>query len=368
MRTDIDYRKLDHRWEGFDWYYKFTTQMEDSTADLVCENYVGNVLYQFDIEERSTLAFWFGAIGSPSSMIFTKKFGNFKAIQYQEIMEFFEKNKKRISFASDAKYRKIHFEPFISSVCNSLGSISIYQYIANKVIQRTSGLSDMPYVIYDALSEDCKRDWDQWGRMGHWCFSEALNMYTSFPVKPRTMEFGATGKSHTAGWVMANEKAWFESDHVEINDEVISKFEIDAKRYITDTAESKYSDYKNINFYTLETACCNYKRQHKGSRYAGCYIDELYDDIMILKENWPEYEDMANDYLTARIKNLPHSLLYERSADFDPNKPAYQKSWHQAFMEHGRMPRVEAWANNQKQRWCDIHDLNYESNLEDMWT
>jgi len=364
MLTDIDYRKLEHRWEGFDWYYKFTTQNADSTADLVCENHVANEL-DFTDQSKVALAFWFGAMGSPSSSIFAHKFGNFNSDSFPSIMNFFEENKGRISFASDAKYRKIHFKQFIESVCNSLGNKSIYDFTIEQLWKVVGKPSDMAYDHYKSLHINCLENWWQWGRMGQWCFSEALNTYTLFKILPDKMEFGPEGKSHTAGWVLANEKRWLDSRHTEINEKAICEFEDWADSYINRT---HFTHTLDVNYYTLETACCNYKRQHKGSRYAGCYIDELYDDLQTLKEDWPEYDFLYSKFMEARKRTLPSGLLYENSKDFDSRKPAYQKSWHNAFKDYGRIPRVEAWANNQTQRWCDITELGYEENLGEFWS
>ena len=366
MQTDIDYRGLEYRWAGFDWYYRFTTCNYDSTADLVCEKWVADRNH-FSIPERTALAFWFGAVGSPSSMIFTKKFGNFNKNSAKAILEFFEKNKSRISFASDARYRKINFQPFIKSVCDSLSHTdTIYEYVLDKFTQRTSAVGNQHQANYNTLSECCRNDWQQWGRMGHWCFAEALKHFTQFPIKPPTMEFGPTGKSHTSGWLLAIEKHRLKRDQILELDK--PDLEIQAHSYIVRVRENFPSFYKEADYFTLETACCNYKRQHRGTRYAGCYIDELYDDLQVLKKDWPEYSELYEQYMKARWNVLPKPLLYEANKDFNPSKPAYQISWHKAFMEFGRMPRVEAWANGKPQRWCDISDLGYEANLEDMWS
>ena len=366
MLTNIDYKKRENRWLGFDNYYKFTTATEDSTADLVCERRVAQLHLRFTPEDMVALSFWFGAVGSPASIIFAKNFGNFSGNSFNAIMHFFEENKHRISFASDAKYRKIHFEQFIKSLCNSLGNKTIYGFVVDRLTQYTGTLDQQPYLTYNALHDNCIDNWWQWGRMGQWCFAEALNSYTDIPILPRNMEFGEQGKSHTAGWLLANEKRWLDSNHTDLSQEAITDFENWAKDYLTSLKAQGYT--KNVNFYTLETACCNYKRQHKGSRYAGCYIDELYDDLQKFNKDWPEYIDVYYAFMEARQAVLPNDLLYENSDDFVPNKPAYQESWHEAFMEYGRMPRVEAWINKDKQRWCDLVELGYDHNLEGMWT
>jgi hypothetical protein len=98
-------------------------------------------------------------------------------------------------------------------------------------------------------------------------------------------------------------------------------------------------------------------------------MDELYDDLQTFKVNWPEYEWVYHHYMSARQNTLPNNFLYEKSPDWDPNKPAYQESWHEAFKEYGRMPRVEAFYNKQPQRWCDITELGYQAKLEeDFWS
>jgi len=365
MRTDLDYRLLGNRWNGFLQYYQFTTEAEDSTADLVCENYVAKQL-GLDQETRLTLAFWFGAVGSPTSMILTEEFGPIIPSTIPKIVEYFKINKQRLSFASDAKYRKIHFESFIYSIQEIIkryGSLALYiHYMING--------QNEPIQVYNNLSNACRRDWYQWGRMGHWCFAEALSHFTDFSISPPTMEFGPGGESHTAGWILAQQKDWIEFGFGNgLDDNGITHMETGAKFFIDWAKNQNWGNKDNINYFTLETACCNYKRQHKGSRYAGCYIDELYDDLQIMYQDWPEKRKLFDLYMKGRLEKLPVNLLYEMNNDYNPLKPAYQKTWHKAFMKHGRMPRVETWFNNcNRQRWCDINELGYESSLEDLWT
>ena len=184
--------------------------------------------------------------------------------------------------------------------------------------------------------------------MGHWCFSEAIARFIDAPILPPTMEF-ADGKSHRSGWAFCIGRDDLTGDT--ISNEDCEYLERTAAEYIAD------KKFIRAGFFTLETACCNYKRQHKGSRYGGCYIDEQYAETMQMKRDWPEYDWLWNKYLEGRQHVVPQELLYENyKAETDH---AYCKYWVNCLKDFGRIPRVEAWYNKQPQRWTSIKNMPF---------
>ena len=166
------------------------------------------------------------------------------------------------------------------------------------------------------------------------------------------MEFGRDGKSHTAGWA-------FCVGRDDLTDRKLTKSEVSmleksAAEYI-ERFRSTHPDLDRANFFTLETACCNYKRGHKGTRYQLCYIDEQHTETMQMMEDWPEYKWLWQKYLEARQAVFPHSMLYENHR-YDPvndSPNAYLRTWTKALRDYGRIPRVEAYFNNQPQLWSE---------------
>jgi hypothetical protein len=183
-------------------------------------------------------------------------------------------------------------------------------------------------------------------------FAEALFRVADAPIEPTTMEFGRDGKSHTAGWA-------FCIGRDDLTDRSLTQLEVSmleksATEYI-DRFRSAHPYLDQANFFTLETACRNYKRGHKGTRYQLCYIDEQHTETMQMMEDWPEYKWLWQKYLEARQAVFPHSMLYENHRD-DPvndSPKAYLGSWTKALRDYGRIPRVEAYFNNQPQRWSE---------------
>lgn len=197
------------------------------------------------------------------------------------------------------------------------------------------------------LKQKCMGEWYHWGRMGHWCFSEAIESFIKAPIKPPTMEF-ADGKSHRSGWAFCIGRDDLTGDT--ISNEDCEYLEQTAAEYIAD------KKFVKAGFFTLETACCNYKRQHKGSRYGGCYIDEQYSETMLMKKDWPEYDWLWDKYLEGRQNVIPKSLLFE---NHNKHGEAYCKDWVNCLKEFGRIPRVEAWYNGEPQRWVPIDQLPF---------
>lgn len=337
-----DYRLLENRSEGFDLFYKFHLQTNDWSPDISCTKWVADQL-GFDYERRCTMAFFYGALyASPYEMLFSELFPTLTYDNIPQLTEFYQDNKKRLLFASDAKYRKMVFEKFLESVRESLKlSGTLGKFILGSCAVPGDPISD-----YRALQRECFDKWFHWGRMGHWCFSEAYNYYSDHPITPPTMEF-ATGKSHRSGWAFCVGRDDLVGEKVSASD--IEYLERSAAEYL------KTVKHPMANMYTLETACCNYKRQHKGSRYGGCYIDEQYDDLMMFRNNWPEYSWIADKYLEARQHIIPKAMRYEDNVH--ATEHAYMKDWKYGLRDHGRMLRAEAWHNGESQRWDSLDNV-----------
>ena len=336
MNNRIDYRLEENRQAGFDAFYRFHCLTNDYSPDISVETWVANDM-GFDYEKRCVMGLFHGATyAGPCESMFADRFPVMTS-DVQPVIEFFQQYKSRLLFSPDCRYRKIVFERFLASVGESLKPYgTLGQFVASCFT------SDDWQVNYVMLKRRCERAWFHWGRMGHWCFSEALSRFISAPILPPSMEFKG-GKSHRAGWA-------FCIGRDDLADGVVTRSEC---RMLEPSARdyNEGLDYEdNVGFFSLETACCNYKRQHMGSRYGGCYIDEQYAETMLMKEDWPEYAWLWDKYLEGRRAVMPASLLFENSG-YVNRASAYDASWNKSLKNFGRIPRVEAWCNEQPQKW-----------------
>ena len=341
-----DFRHQSSRFSGFKMFYEFHYTTNDCSPDIAVETWLANKL-DFDFEQRCVLALFHGAVYSgPIETIFTTQFPKLTG-SMDNLISFYNDYKARMVFSSDCKYRKMVFEQFLTSVAKS---VSHYGSLGQLVASCFD--SDDRAANYRKLQRLCVDAWYQWGRMGHWCFAEALYSFVKAPITPPTMEF-IDGKSHRAGWAFCLNREDLTHDKISRAD--CDYLELEAARFIATIK------HPNANFFTLETACCNYKRQHKGSRYGGCYIDEQYDEIQWARENWSEYSPLWDTYMQGRQEVLPAALLYENhTPQSQPrSKTAYQKSWTKSLSQYGRIPRVEAWFANKPQVWTDIKNLPF---------
>lgn len=352
MRSDIDYRKPENRHAGFDAFYEFQCATNDCSPDIAVEKWIANDM-NFDFEKRCVMALFHGATyAGPCESIFADKFPVMTPAIIPSMVEFFNTNKKRLLFSPDAKYRKMVFPKFLESIGESLGTGTLGDHVKSCLT------SEDPKVNYITLQNKCMNDWFHWGRMGHWSFAEALQRFTNAPIEAPTMEFGNSGKSHTSGWAFSINRDDLVGD--QWNKEEVNFLESTAANFIK-AFKAEKPTLRNVNFFTLETACCNYKRQHKGSRYGGCYIDEQYTETMQMKKDWPEYNWLWDKYFEGRQQVIPASLLYENFKHLSQNdaSDAYIKSWTGALRDYGRIPRVEAWQNDQPQIWTELHNMPF---------
>lgn len=352
MNSLIDYRKKENRQQGFDEFYKFHCLTNDFSPDIAVETWIANDL-NFDFEKRCVMALFHGATyAGPCESMFADKFPVITT-DIQPVIDFFLQHKKRLLFSPDCKYRKLVFDRFLASVGDS---VKPYGTLGKFV--ESCFTSDNKKVNYLMLKSKCQSEWFHWGRMGHWCFSEALSYFVEAPIEPPDMEFHE-GKSHRSGWAFSIGRDDLTGKNVSADD--ILFLEKTAKEYIqsltTLTALAPCQglnatrNYKaNVGFFSLETACCNYKRQHMGSRYGGCYIDEQYDEMIEMKHAWGEYGWLWDKYLEGRQAVFPPELLFENSPFVNTAKP-YDSSWNKSLKDFGRIPRVEAWSNNKPQLW-----------------
>jgi hypothetical protein len=351
-----DYRLPENRQEGFDKFYQFHVMTNDCSPDIAVETWMADDL-KFDYEKRCVMALFHGATyAGPCESMFADKFPIVTSEIIPEMIRFFQDNKKRLLFSPDCKYRKMVFEKFLESIGESIKPYGTL----GKAIKAQFGKVHKE-INYARLQKWCMANWYHWGRMGHWCFSEALHRFIKAPILPPSMEFGPDGKSHTSGWAFCIGR----DDLVEKMDQkrALTSIEVDllehtALKYMQDFAAQIPKEYsERATFFTLETACCNYKRQHKGSRYGGCYIDEQYAETIQMMTDWPEYDWLWQKYLEGRRAVIPHELLYELN-DHESDH-AYCKDWVNCLKDYGRIPRVEAYFNKEKQIWTSIQNLPF---------
>jgi hypothetical protein len=340
MRKNIDYRRPKNRFTGFDFFFRFMLDTKDWSPDINVETWIANDL-DFDFEKRCVMALFHGATyAGPCESMFADRFPVFTKEVVPQIVEFFQENKKRLLFSPDCKYRKIYFERFLESVGDS---VEPFGTLGNYIKKSFKGTKQENYLN---LRKRCIKDWFQWGRMGHWCFSEALFYFIDAPIDPPTMEF-KSGRSHRDGWAFCIGRDDLVGKR-KVSKEDLLELEKSATKYIKDLGRPE------ANFLNLETACCNYKRQHKGTRYGGCYIDEQAWELDYMRELWPEYQWMWDKYFEGRAAIIPHEMLAELHPERKSAKSAYVSTWNKCLKQYGRIPRVEAWFNNEPQVWHDL--------------
>lgn len=340
--TQVDWREKRWRQAGFDLFYRFHVLTNDFSPDINVERWIADDL-GWDFEQRCVMALFHGATyAGPCESMFAVEFPKVTR-SMGGVTEFFQKNKKRLLFSPDCKYRKLVFEQFLETV-----GISVRPYGTLGRFVEASLQSGNEQANYVSLKERCQGAWYHWGRMGHWCFTEALKHFVDAPLEPPDMEF-YEGKSHRSGWAFCVGMDHLTGDKASRED--CNKLERSAAEYL-DRLELPRADRLN-----LETACCNYKRQHKGSRYGGCYIDEQHAETMQMMKDWPEYQWLWEKYLEGRRAVIPSDLLYEcQESDVGG---AYRNDWNRSLADYGRMPRVEAWINGERQRWCSLSEMPF---------
>ena len=346
MNDNVDYRSLAHRQEGFDWFYKAMCESEDVSPDLACERWIADDVGH-DFEKRCVLALHHGsAYSGPVESVFADQFP-VMTTDVKGITQFFRVNKKRLKFSPDCKYRKMVFDKFLASVGKSIKPYGTLGKLIESCLQGNDKKAN--YLKLQALVFE---NWYACGRMFYWCFAEALFRVADAPIEPPTMEFGRDGKSHTSGWAFCvGRDEWAEKGHRWAEKEV-QYLETSAAKYV-EQFRAMYPELIRADFFTLETACCNYKRGHKGTRYQLCYIDEQHTDTMEMMNLWKEYRWLWEKYLEARQAVFPASLLFENHSK-DANSPqAYCESWTKSLKNFGRLPRVEAYINGKPQRWFE---------------
>nr|QMP83388.1 MAG: hypothetical protein [Caudoviricetes sp.] len=340
-----DYRLLENRQEGFDKFYEFHCITNDCSPDIAVERWIADDL-DYDFEKRCVMGLFHGATyAGPCETMFSDKFPIINS-EVQPVVDFFFEHKQRLLFSPDCKYRKMVFDKFLYSVGESIKPYGTLGKFISSCFE-----SDDKFKNYDTLKKKCQDNWFHWGRMGHWCFSEAIARFIDAPILPSTMEFNE-GKSHRSGWAFCIGRDDLVGDNV-------SKEEVE---YLEETAAEYIKDktYKNAGLFTLETACCNYKRQHKGSRYGGCYVDEQQWEINHMRNLWPEYNWLWDKYMEGRQAVIPSSLLFENFPQTLPD--AYCKDWVNCLKDHGRIPRIEAYFNNEPQKWVSIKNMPFYNN------
>lgn len=341
MRSDIDYRLPENRFTGMDKFFDYMRITGDYSPDITVETWICDK-YDFSFEKRCSLGLFHGATyAGPCETLFSEKFP-VVGDDPSEMIEFFRKNSKRLNFSQDCRYRKHFFEGFLTSVSES---VKPYGGTLGGLVKSCFTSSD-PQENYKNLYDKCTSKWVQWSRMGNWCFAEAMVKFVKAPIEPPTMEFRG-GKSHRAGWAFALGLDRLTGREASPAD--CQMLEDEAAKYI------KSKGLSNVDFFSLETCCCNYKRNFEGSRYAGCYIDEQHDEILTTKMLWPEYDYLWDRYLEGRQAVIPKKLLFE---NFHTEGHAHNKSWNRALKDHGRLYALESWYNDTPRYWGDMDNLS----------
>ena len=178
-----DYRLLENRLEGFDNFYRFHVETNDCSPDIAVETWMADDL-DFDFEKRCVMALFHGATyAGPCESMFADRFPVVTPEVIPEMIKFFQDNKMRLLFSPDCKYRKMVFEKFLASIGESIKPFGTLGKAINANLKSKDRSQN-----YNDLQTWCMDSWYHWGRMGHWCFAEALHYAPNDGVRCRRQE------------------------------------------------------------------------------------------------------------------------------------------------------------------------------------
>jgi hypothetical protein len=284
LQYGMDFRKPEYRREVFLRFNQFHTQFKLHPGLVYL--LIPYLSKRLGWDHEQTL--WFCFINGntqhpPTSWLIFKRFPDFATLDTAALIEFFNREWKRLEFDTDRRHQKGDF-PKAVKCYKALCGNSQEEYFSGFI-----NSSDQEQNFRSAWGT-VRRDFYGFGRLSAFSYLEYLRIARVRLVCDQLFLSDINGsKSHRNGLCKVlgrDDWEWNDSNPVKYTPEMIAYLEGEGAKLLAD-AQGRYPSF-DTNYFTLESALCAYKNWFRGRRYPGIYADMFYERVTKAERRWPE--------------------------------------------------------------------------------
>lgn len=288
--TEQDWRRPEHRLELFLRYFAWRVTHED----LDQRHWMKQLTAGYDREQK----LWYGLVfgmtyRSSQAWAYTETFPHIADLDLRALEEWHQKNWRRTTYGSDARYNKGHFVSQCASVKKWLAGGSLSSKI-DSIINRDSQRANF-YALFSEISS-----LHRFGRMTSWLAMQALYDVAGLPIDPGTPIIDGYGPHNDSSmgsiWnglcalrdepyrmvgkygdykPTSRDMAWFQEEIKDLSD-----------------LAAAYTGVP-VDSYRCETIWCMFKRLFNGNaskEYAGHSSGDHAQWYGYYRDSWPEID------------------------------------------------------------------------------
>lgn len=284
LQFGMDFRKPEYRREVFLRFYQFHTQFKLHPGLVYL--LIPHLSKRLNWTREQVLWFCFlnGNTQHPAtSWLIFKRFPDFATLDTSSLIEFFNREWKRLEFDTDRRHQKGDFPKAVKRY-KALCGDNQEEYFAGFI----SG-SDEKQNFRSAWAT-VRRDFYSFGRLSAFSYLEYLRIARVPLVCDQLFLSDINGsKSQRNGLCKVlgrDDWEWTDENPMKYTREMIAYLEDEGAKLLAD-AQGRYPSF-DTNYFTLESALCAYKNWFRGHRYPGIYADMFYERVTKAERRWPE--------------------------------------------------------------------------------
>lgn len=256
-------------------WYAWSLHFKDCDPAVWMTNYL-HERYQHNEEQKMWFAWLYGnTYNLPTAWVLFNEFPDFELATVSRMTEWNSKNYKRLRYQTDTKWNKGHLPIMFES----------YQKFINYNHQKSffqSLYADNEFQNFNNIFKIVKETLYKFGRYSTWFYLQHLKHTAGIILEPSSLllnDFSGS-KSHRNGLLHVLDRE--ELIDKRLTEKEYSELEEEAREILIEMKERFPLLNKEIDFFTMETALCAYKKIFRKSRgrYLGYYLDRQGEEIV----------------------------------------------------------------------------------------
>lgn len=278
----MDYRNKENRREAFIRWYAWSLKYDDCDPAVWSTNYLNN-RYEHNDEQRLWLCWLYGnTYYLPTSWVLMNEFPDFELATVDRMTVWNTVNYKRLRYQTDTKWNKGHLPTMFAS----------YQKFIGNNTQREkmeSYYGNTEEENFTNLWNNVKANLHKFGRYSTWFYLQHLKHTAGVRISPTSLMLDDYdgSRSHRNGLLYALGQE-HDVDR-KLTAGQYASLEAQSRDILLETQRRFPELGKTIDFFTMETCLCSFKKLFRESRgrYLGYYLDRQAEEIQQCeKDGW----------------------------------------------------------------------------------
>lgn len=341
-----DYRLLENRKECFFKYYEASLRCNDFDPWFYMANYIQDKT-NMSIEQR----YWFSwlyvtSYNGITSWVFFNEFPELNKINLEKFQQWEEISWRKMEFDSDSRFNKGKIHILLKHYIERLGGKSQEEYFKDLLDKKGNKVQS-----FNNFWNDVIKNFKFFGRWMSFCYAETLYRCLNYPIECNSLFLDDIGgsRSHRDGLCFLLGKDDWDDHHPNFKGytkEMISYLVEEGNKLMEESKKVLPQDlFHMVEYFTLETVLCVYKKFFRQTRYLGYYLDRTYHQIVFgEKQKWKNVDWKL--FWDCRKELTQENMLCENLSYKGMNKEFMKE-----FMNTGRMINFDKFFDEDKDEY-----------------